>query len=514
MVGIAAGRSLEEQNAARLAMTWKDRQRTRVPLVDLDDNPFCVERRTNEEWHMMQLNKNPSLVHLTSADVPRTASFMVDSKKPFREFSRKKRNLLAWSLRAASASDAAAQGTTNMTHLPARRLSATVPSDLEGTDIGELFDLEQGVSGRVLHPTDRVEVDVDTLPTLEPYRREVVAQQPITFGHRPLSASRMFNPCTMATSCGIPSDGHPSTGGTRGRKKSGGGRKRGLSRKRGRNSKPRRTTGLSAPMLKALLRGDTPMGEAGTALVTASRQQQEPFEPNGNIMSRDSAPTPNYLVFDGQEDLTDSSVNSEKLDESMWRSVDDPGRGEALGDLEASWLKTSSQKGLGHGRRRLGNTKEGLELQRIFSSERPPWDGAPAPLPAPRQTRRAISSLLMPDPDERLRDKLIKSRKAAAGVPVTASSTQDEREQELRPFNPTPTGRWEVCPATPRAVIARQEIRRLSELREERDSAMAKKVRQAELSVFFKKIAPSEKLYRNTLRIARERFGHQGTAAT
>lgn len=256
-----------------------------------------------------------------------------------------------------------------MTHLPARRLSSTVPSDLEGTDIGELFDMEQGVSGRVLHPTDRVEVDVDTLPTLEPYRREVVAQQPITFGHRPLSASRMFNPCTMATSCGITSDGHPSTGGTRGRKKSGGGHKGGSSRKRGRNSKPRRTTGLSAPMLKALLRGDTPTGEGGGALVTASHHQQEPFEPNGNIMSRDSTPTPNYLVFGGQEDLTDSSVNSEKLDESMWRSVDDPGRGEALGDLEASWLKTSSQEGLGHGRRRLGNTKEGLELQRIFSSE-------------------------------------------------------------------------------------------------------------------------------------------------
>ncbi|CAM9113775.1 unnamed protein product [Ectocarpus sp. 13 AM-2016] len=513
MVGIAAGRSLEGQSAARLAMTWKDRQRTRVPLVDLDDNPFCVERRTNEEWHMMQLNKNPSLVHLTSADVPRTASFMVDTKKPFRKFSRKKRNLLAWSLRAASASDAAGQATANKTHMATRRLSTTVPSDLGGTDIGELFNMEQGVSGRVLHPTDRVEVDVDTLPTLEPYRREVVVQQPITFGHRPLSASRMFNPCTMATSYGIPSDGHqPSTGGIRGRMKGGCGHRGGSSRKRGRNSKPRRTTGLSAPMLKALLRGDTPTGEGGAALVTASQQQQEPFEPNENIVSRDSDPKPNYLELDGQEDLTDSSGNSEKLDESKWRSADDLGRGGALGEL-GSWLQTSSQEGLGHGRRRLGNTKEGQELHRIFSSERPPWDGAPAPLPAPQHTRRAISSLLMPDPDERLRDKLIKSRKAAAGVPVTASSTKDEREQELRHFNPTPTGRWEVCPATPRAVIARQQIRRLSELREERDSAMAKKVRQAELSVLFKKIAPSEKHYRNTLRIAQERFRHQGTAA-
>lgn len=48
---------MEKQITSRLAMTWKDRQRTRLPLVDLDDNPFCVERRTNEEWHMMQLNK-------------------------------------------------------------------------------------------------------------------------------------------------------------------------------------------------------------------------------------------------------------------------------------------------------------------------------------------------------------------------------------------------------------------------------------------------------------------------
>lgn len=32
----------------------------------------------------------------------------------------------------------------------------------------------------------------------------------------------------------------------------------------------------------------------------------------------------------------------------------------------------------------------------------------------------------MPDPDERLRDKIIRSRKLAAGIPVTAASTKDE----------------------------------------------------------------------------------------
>lgn len=59
-------------------------------------------------------------------------------------------------------------------------------------------------------------------------------------------------------------------------------------------------------------------------------------------------------------------------------------------------------------------------------TQRPPWDGTAAPLPAPRNVRRAISSLLMPDPEETLRDKLVKSRKLAAGIPVTASSTKDE----------------------------------------------------------------------------------------
>lgn len=56
-----------------------------------------------------------------------------------------------------------------------------------------------------------------------------------------------------------------------------------------------------------------------------------------------------------------------------------------------------------------------------------------------------------------------------------------QRDQELRPYSSTPSGRWEACPATPRAVIAREEIKKLSEARRERDSAMEKRVRQAEL---------------------------------
>lgn len=68
MVGIPGRRSVEGGQdidiAAKMAgMTWKERQRNRLPLVDLDDNPFCVDRRTNDEWRMMQLHKASVRIH-------------------------------------------------------------------------------------------------------------------------------------------------------------------------------------------------------------------------------------------------------------------------------------------------------------------------------------------------------------------------------------------------------------------------------------------------------------------
>ncbi|CAM9262855.1 unnamed protein product [Scytosiphon promiscuus] len=505
-------------------MSWKDRQRNRVPTVDLDDNPFCVERRMNEERHMMQLNRarklesNPSLVHLTSADIPRTASFMVDAEKPFRDLSRKRRNLLAWSLRAASPSDrAVAQGKAGQERKPTLRTSVTVPSDLGSVSLDEFFDKEPGHPGHGCAAA-RSDVDIDTLPHLEPYRREVAAQQPITFGHRPLSASRMFNPCTMATSCGIQSGKKLNGRGTgvraggiisTRRSRSGTRRQTSLKRSRGRDrdNKTHGVTGISPPMLKALLRGDADLKSSVATVVHPCDAWKQGFPSAGGKSTRESVARETCLGVDVQEELSGSSVTREVVNESVWTS------GGECGDLDATRFTNSSQEGLGQECLGLSDSVETLELQRIFSCQRPAWDGTPAPLPAPRDVRRAISSLLMPDPDERLRDKLIKSRKTAAGIPVTASSTKDERDKELERCDTMPSGRWEVCPPTPRAIIARGEIRRLADSRLERDSVMAERVRKAELSVFFTKIAASEKLYQRTLRVAQGRFQHE-TAST
>lgn len=299
-------------------------------------------------------------------------------QKPFREFSKKKRNLLAWSLRAASASDIALQGSENGRPKSTRRMSRTVPSDrARETDIAEFFDQEPRSSDHRRCSADRVDIDIDTLPNLEPYRREVVAQQPITFGHRPISASRMFNPCTMATSCGIPNGGSSSTRGNGGRKGGAGGTRRGASRtqrqsrlKQGRGRKTRRTTGLSAPMLKALLRGGAPTAAgSGGATVRGGDTHREYFD-RASSNNRDSTTKAKHLVVNDQEALSDSSMHSDsdRLDGSIWRSVD-AASGGMRGDLKATWLTNSSLEGERRERGGLGDSVEELELRRIFSEE-------------------------------------------------------------------------------------------------------------------------------------------------
>lgn len=292
------------------------------------------------------------------------------SKKPFREFSQKKRHLLAWSLRAASA-------TENPRVKPDRKQTSksasAIPYGLQDIDVEDFFAKQKPACRR----RDSNDIDVDTLPTLEPYRREVVTQQPITFGHRPLSGSRMFNPSTMDTSFASSSGGLIGGGGGGGRESGVGSRRRrgqaGVRKQYqsrvGSRTKPRRAPGLSAPMLKALLFGNTQPGgrEPKAISLTASTKNV--------IAQSDSLEFP---VRDGEFKLDsagerrlvqdpDDECSGEDSNWNMWRSVD-PAGGGMRGNLDATWLTSSSRGDLRQGKGvHKGGLLEDKELERIFS---------------------------------------------------------------------------------------------------------------------------------------------------
>ena len=248
-----------------------------------------------------------------------------------------------------------------------------------------------------LRRRSRIDVDVDTLPNLEPYRREVAALQPITFGHRPVSASRMFNPSTMMTSFG--SSSSSSSGGGGGCSAShtfvrnGGGPKgtstgvtkkptckaRHFTLKRARRDVrqvPGRVPGLSAPMLKELLLGQPRPrgGETGRGSIPAAgfadgATHRGPLlgprghREGGEQGSERCARGPGGVVLSEEDELSDASASNV----SEWRSVDATGRGRRSPDAGA-WLKGSSLAGLPNGKGVVGESSlEEAELRRIFS---------------------------------------------------------------------------------------------------------------------------------------------------
>lgn len=186
-------------------------------------------------------------------------------KKPWKELQRKRRQYVCWSLRRGFSSKPSRGG----------RSEQPVPCPKENQKFEQVQHLEDAVFGGVTgilprrgrSPRDHRELDVDTIPTLEPYRREVVAQQPITFGHRPLSASRMFNPCSMSMSCdrvrgsirpkGFEAAQGSKAGDTRAAARAGRRELRDQSHCAVTAAKPRsRPPGLRAPLLRELLRTD------------------------------------------------------------------------------------------------------------------------------------------------------------------------------------------------------------------------------------------------------------------
>ena len=141
-----------------------DLRRQKLPTVDLYDNPFAQDRQLEDQSRMITNNNNPRFFENTKVDKVR--SQLVKAKAPSRAIAIKAK-VLNKIVREAS-------GIHNYAMVPP-------PIQVTGPDL-------------------EVDDDPDSNTYVHAYAKES-KQRPIicSFGHRPKSASRTFNPATMKT---------------------------------------------------------------------------------------------------------------------------------------------------------------------------------------------------------------------------------------------------------------------------------------------------------------------------
>ncbi len=137
-------------------------QRQKLPTVDLYDNPFAQDRQLEDQSRMMTTNQNPRFFENTKVDKVR--SQLTVKKAPSRALAIKAK-VLNKIVREASGI----------------HTYAMVPPPIQVT--GPDLDIDD---------------DPDSNTYVHEYAKES-KQKPVicSFGHRPKSASRTFNPATM-----------------------------------------------------------------------------------------------------------------------------------------------------------------------------------------------------------------------------------------------------------------------------------------------------------------------------
>ncbi|ETW02747.1 hypothetical protein H310_05246 [Aphanomyces invadans] len=148
-------RELKAMRKNELALSTLSKKRTRVPKID-DDNPFCTDRQLQDDIALAAFNKNPQLnAKRTPFTTPRTA-----------------------------------QNPHNHTDI-------RVPPQRQPHVFHDANSSHVAVSFPAYHASISIAKPyaASTRRSSPPTQHEAV-KKPITFGHRPTSASRHFNPVT------------------------------------------------------------------------------------------------------------------------------------------------------------------------------------------------------------------------------------------------------------------------------------------------------------------------------
>lgn len=151
--------TLEQYDEEKIRNHWR---RTKKASIDLQELPVAVDRQLEDQRLLMELNKNPQLLVPTKVDRVRSEQII------------------------------AKVGMSRAVSIKAKVLNKIVRE-------------ASGVNGYVITAPPRSgedkpepELDADTNPHFKAYARETKNNPVIvSFGHRPRSASRTFNPATM-----------------------------------------------------------------------------------------------------------------------------------------------------------------------------------------------------------------------------------------------------------------------------------------------------------------------------
>lgn len=328
-----------------------------------------IQRRHHVSHPMAVLQGHTYMVQMRCTVVVPSSSSRL--QKPLKTFESMKRYVLDWSLRATHS----ARNARGCSGPPKIQKSKTAPCEFT-----MLSEMEHETHPRRRRRKRENTVDVDTIPSLEPYRREVVAQQPTTFGHRPLSALRMFNPCTMDTSRhrfnsasntnvnkpvpkhkvrkiwrGAPSE--LKSPGTRFRTR--------VHMKKG-------APGLSALMLKALLHEGKSKGELARGLVgteQTGRKTKAHVTTNSHDIADEYFRSLNtrHIADAGRGGRASEQNLSNISSPSLWREPDST-ENKYQGKLNASGQTCSSRCGAGNDAVRVQGSSPGeVDLRRLFS---------------------------------------------------------------------------------------------------------------------------------------------------
>ena len=152
-----------EHERLLLESTWH-RKRIRQPTVSIVSNPCCTTRQLTDEYELMRLNRNPQLYAVTKADVQRSQRLNTQHddylqrtdvnavKKKVLRKAKLQEEVLAMELAAAAG------------------------------DLPDAGDLD-------------ARIDPANIPHFDVYNKELTAHMKgPSYGHRPRSAGRIFNP--------------------------------------------------------------------------------------------------------------------------------------------------------------------------------------------------------------------------------------------------------------------------------------------------------------------------------